>query len=53
MNSIKENSPAIMMSQLLSEIKDKKIERILRRVIFKGEDIRVVMKEERPETNLN
>ncbi len=50
MNPIEKQNCGVMMSQLLGEIRDKSIERILRGVIFGGKDIREVIKEERPET---
>lgn len=40
----------VVLSNLLSEIQDKSLEMILRRVIFSGENVIDVVKQERPET---
>ena len=43
------NEESIIMSKLLHEIKDKSLQMILRRAIFAEEDLKKVMKEERPD----
>jgi len=41
------------LSKLLNEIEDKSLQMILRRVIFKGENVLDVLPEERPEVKTN
>lgn len=50
---VKKVSEAGTLSMLLNEIEDKSLQMILRRVIFKGENVLVVLAEERPETRKN
>lgn len=49
----KKKSAAVALSRLLNEIPDKSLERILRRVIFRGENVLNVLPEERPEVKTN
>ncbi len=51
MKAFEKEKAAVILSKLLSEIKDRSLQNILRRVIFKGDDVRDVIKEERPELN--
>ncbi len=50
--TIKKRNTAPVLSNLLGEIKDKSLQMILRRVIFKGENVFDVLIEERPETKM-
>jgi hypothetical protein len=42
----------VVLSHLLSEVKDKSLENILRKVIFSGENVIEMLMIERPETKL-
>ncbi len=43
----------VILSNLLDEIRDKSLQMILRRIIFKGEDVMNALIKERPELKKN